>query len=129
MRLGKLKRLDKVGFLTALAAAFIALAGCALGVGLPHARATQWLASSGLLFTLAGVIQLEVSGFFEKFLPQFMDESKHPYGPPSTITREIIDDPDRPKEMWARCIFFHHPRTGFWLIVVGTLIQIWAAWA
>ena len=124
MRLGKLRRWDRVGFLAALAAGIIALAACAFGIGLPQTRPSQWLASSGLLFTLAGVMQLEVSGFFEKFLPQLMDENKYPYGPPSTITREIIDDPDRPKQTWVRYIFFHHPRTGFWLIVGGTLIQI-----
>jgi len=48
------------------------------------------------LATAAGVVQLEVSGLFQKIMDVYGDEEKYPYGPPSHITRQIIDNPDRP---------------------------------
>lgn len=88
----------------------------------------KWLASSGLLSIASGVVQLEVSGLFQKIMDVYGDEEKYPYGPPSHITRQIIDDPDRPVIMWVRNVCFFNIRTGFWLIVGGTFIQLAAVW-
>lgn len=89
----------------------------------------KWLASAGLLATAAGVFQLEVSGFFDKIMAEYGDSEKYPYGPPSSITREIIDNPDTPVRTWLRNVLFRRVRTGFWLIVMGTLAQVVAVWA
>jgi|GEM_PF-1913785 len=89
----------------------------------------KWIGTSGLLATITGLFQLEVSGLFEKIMEKFSDETKFPYGPPSHITRQIIDNPDAPLRTWFRNTFFFKVSTGFWLIVIGTIIQILAVWA
>lgn len=86
------------------------------------------LATSGLLATLSGVVQLEVSGLFAKITEHYSDEAKYPYGPPSHITREIIYDPDAPFREWVRGMAYFNTATGFWLIVVGTSLQVLAVW-
>ena len=98
---------------------------CALG-GLPSGA--KWVGTSGLLATVTGVVQLEVSGLFEKILTQYGDAENYPYGPPSYITREIIDNPDRPFATWLRNTCYFNARTGFWLIVFGTMTQVLAVW-
>lgn len=88
----------------------------------------KWIGTSGLLATVTGVVQLEISGLFEKIITHYTDEEKYPYGPTSYITREIIDNPDQPILSWLKYTCFFELRTGFWLIVIGTFLQIWAVW-
>jgi hypothetical protein len=91
-------------------------------------NAAKWVGTSGLLATVTGVIQLEVSGLFEKIRTHYGDAERYPYGAPSYITREIIDNPDRPYATWLRNTCFFNARTGFWLIVLGTMTQVLAVW-
>jgi hypothetical protein len=88
----------------------------------------KWIATTGLLTTIAGVIQLEISGLFEKVMEHYGNEGSYPYGPPSHITRQIIDNPDRPVVTWLRNTLFFNVKTGFWLIVSGTATQAVAVW-
>lgn len=88
----------------------------------------KFLASAGLIATAAGLFQLDISGLFEKIMDEYGDFEKYPYGPPSHITREIIDNPDTPIRTWFRSRCFFDIRTGFWIIVIGTLIQVLAVW-
>jgi hypothetical protein len=89
---------------------------------------SKWIESAGLIFDIAGVVQLEISGLFEDFLEKYGDDEKYPYGPPSHITREIIDNPDTPIRTWIRNTAFFEKRTGFWLLVLGFVFQITANW-
>ena len=88
----------------------------------------KWVGTAGLLATVTGVVQLEVSGFFEKIMEHYGNEKGYLYGPPSYVTREIIDNPDRPVSTWIRNVCFFYAKTGFWFIVLGTLIQACAVW-
>lgn len=90
--------------------------------------AARWFATSGLLATVAGFVQLDISGLFDKISEKYGDENKYSHGPPSFITREIIDIPDRILFSWFRGTAFFNSSTGYWLIVVGTLIQVVAVW-
>lgn len=122
------KRYERKSFvlLILISAFLLAKAILATAFGLPNAG--KWLGSFGLLLTITGVIQLEISGLFDKVIAHYVDDEKFPDGPPSYITREIIDNPDAPILSWLRNICFFNLRTGFWLIVVGTVAQILAVW-
>lgn len=111
-----------------LLVATVFCAGVGLWVMFAGTTGGKWFASSGLLATAAGVVQLEVSGLFQKIMDVYGDEEKYPYGPPSYVTRQIIDNPDRPLRTWVRNICFFDIRTGFWLIIGGTLVQVVAVW-
>lgn len=88
----------------------------------------KWISTGGLLASLAGFIQLDISGFFQRVVRETADDEKHPYGPPSRITREIIYDPDAPVRMDISGKIYFDPKTGFWLIVTGTVLQLFALW-
>ncbi|SRR5258708_1347717 len=93
-----------------------------------HGRSGKWLSSAGLMFDIAGIAQLDIVGFFEEILNRYSDEKKYPYGPPSHITRRIIDNPDTPVPNWiGRKLFYEH-QTGFHLIVAGFLLQLAGTW-
>lgn len=122
------KRYERVAFVVLL---LLTIASAIAGVycvlwALP--TGAKWVGTSGLLATVTGVVQLEVSGLFEKILTQYGNAEKYPYGPPSYITREIIDNPDRPFSTWLRNTCYFNARTGFWLIVLGTMTQVVAVW-
>lgn len=85
---------------------------------------SKWVESAGLIFDIAGVVQLEISGLFEHYLEKYGDVGKYPYGPPSHITRQIIDNPDTPIRTWIRNTAFFEKRTGFWLLVIGFFFRL-----
>ena len=122
-----MKRFERFGFnvLLSLTLAAGVLGLYAILAALPTAG--RWIASTGLLAVVTGVVQLEISGLFEKIMEHYSNEEKYPYGPPSRVTRQTIDNPDRPFT-WLHNICYFDVRTGFWLIVLGTFTQIAAVW-
>lgn len=122
------KRYERKSFI--LLSAFTVGAGVfgIMGLALGWPISSKLLATSGLLSTVTGVVQLEISGLFERILNEYGNDEKYPYGPPSYITREIIDNPDHPIRTKLRNAAFFNTATGFWLIVVGTIIQMVAVW-
>ncbi|SRR5258708_3811635 len=89
----------------------------------------KWINSAGLLFDVGGVVQLHISGLFDQIIEQYGDEEKYPYGPPSHITRRIIDNPDEPVRMWLRTFLFFDGNTGFYLLLAGFAFQLVGTWA
>lgn len=123
-----IKRFDRRAFVLLLAMTIAAAAIAAYSVAVSGPAAAKWTSTTGLLATVTGIVQLEVSGLFDKIFHRYLDEERYPGGPPSYITREIIDNPDRPFATALRNVCFFNMRTGFWLIVVGTLIQVGGTW-
>ena len=122
------KRNERLAFsVLLLATAFIA-ALALYCIAFRWSNAGKLTATAGLLATLTGVFQLEVAGLFARILDTYGDDEKYPYGPPSYISREVIDNPDTPIRTWLRTYAFFNPATGFWFIVSGTLIQVVAVW-
>jgi hypothetical protein len=119
---------------------FVALlfAGCtSIGLALfdhslrtfhPFISEARLISSAGLIFDIAGIVQLEISGAFESILDEYSDEDAYPYGPPSHITRRIIEDPDTPIRNSLYNHLFNEHRTGFMLIVIGFAFQLLGVW-
>ncbi|UPK31251.1 hypothetical protein [Bradyrhizobium sp. 195] len=99
-----------------------------IGFGFAADARGKWINSAGLLFDVSGVIQLHISGLFEDILRHFGDEEKFPYGPPSNITRKIIDNPDVPVRMWLRNNLFFEATTAFYLLLAGFVFQLIGTW-
>jgi hypothetical protein len=93
-----------------------------------HVTVAKLLGSSGLFFDIAGIIQLEVSGVFDKWIERYGDIEKYPYGPPSHITRQIIDDVGRPIRTSIRNFLFFQHHTGIGLLILGFVLQLSAVW-
>lgn len=107
------------------------LAVACLAIGWMHAAPGlrgKWVNSAGLMFDVGGVIQLHISGLFDEIVSKYGDEEKYPFGPPSHITRKIIDDPDRPIRMWTRTFLFLESTTGFYLLLAGFAFQLMGTW-
>jgi hypothetical protein len=88
----------------------------------------KWCGSAGLFFDIAGIVQLEISGFFDKWLEKYGDIEKYPGGPPSHITRQLseLGNPDEPIRTWFRNTAYFDHRAGFWLLVAGFAFQLTA---
>ncbi|MGL4959600.1 MAG: hypothetical protein ACRC67_00090 [Inquilinus sp.] len=86
------------------------------------------LGTAATLAQLAGVVQLDVTEFWDRVITPYFDEEKYPFGPPSYITRQIIDNPEAPIRMSIRATLFTRSITGFWLIVGGTFFSAVAIW-
>nr|WP_295237898.1 hypothetical protein [uncultured Brevundimonas sp.] len=116
--------------LVCVTAAFVVLAAISFAPAYPQAMGStsDLFGTAGLLAALAGFVQLDVAGLFKRLLDEYSDDIAYPFGPTSKVTREIIDNPDRPVRTTLRNHLFFRPRTGFWLIVSGTGLQIVSLW-
>lgn len=117
-----MKRTEKRVLIIVLA---LALASVGAAVIVP-VEADKWLNRAGLLFDIAGLVQLEIAGLFKFFSEEYADDKKYPYGPPSHITREIVDNDMTVSR--ARGLLFSTPQTGFMLIVLGCTLQLIGTW-
>jgi hypothetical protein len=88
----------------------------------------RWLSSAGLMLDIGGIIQLELSGAFEKLFERYSDLEQYPGGPPSRITRQIIDDPDSPVRTWMRNTLFFEHGTGLNFLIAGFVFQLLGVW-
>jgi hypothetical protein len=77
---------------------------------------------------IAGIIQLELSGAFDSIINKYGDSEKYPHGPPSPITRQIIDNPDTPVLNRVQGQLFFQHRTGIWLLIAGFVLQLCGVW-
>lgn len=99
----------------------------ATSIGLAFVQdSALWINRAGLLLDIAGILQLEVSGWLNSALDVYGDEERYPYGPPSSFTRHegIIDDPDAPVKTWIKIRLFGDVQTGLYLILAGCAVQL-----
>ncbi len=122
------KRFERWSFVLLLLATGCCVAATGWQLATDGKSAAKFLGSAGLLATVAGLFQLDISGLFERILKAYDDSDEYPGGPPSHIERQIMDNPDRPMRTRLRNLCFFDARTGFWIIVIGTLVQVVAVW-
>ncbi len=121
MRLG-FKRVEKIMLLALLVTTAVSVI-CAFFI-----CGSKLLATGGLLLTIAGIMQLEVTDFFRDIFDEYNDETKYPGGPPSSIARRVIDNPDTPNANMIESILFYQRKTGVYFLIVGSALQIVAVW-
>jgi hypothetical protein len=114
-------------FLLLLAVGFL-IASLVGMTSFPHVTVAKLVGSSGLFLDIAGIVQLESSGAFEKLMDKYGNVEDYPYGPPSHVTRRIIDDADAPLKTALRNHLFFEHRTGIWFLVAGFVLQLSAVW-
>lgn len=110
--------------IAAIACTSIAIAG----LHFDHVPMAKWLNTASGFFGLSAIFQARTSGWFDSVLEVYGDDKKFPYGPPSHITREIIDNPDTPIRTWLRNTLFFEARTALLLGIVGIVSAMIAAW-
>jgi hypothetical protein len=95
-----------------------------------HAHSGKWLSSAGLMFDIAGIAQLDIGTFFQVLLDRYSDDEKYPKGPPSHFTRRLFAEfnPDQPIRSWINDNLFYQHRTGFYLLVLGFVLQLIGTW-
>ena len=93
-------------------------------------KALKLLNSSALILSIAGLIQLEITGLFEKVFNYYADQQKYPFGPPSHFNRELIEthNPETPIRTWIWINLYENRMTGFWIILTSIAIQLVAIW-
>jgi hypothetical protein len=89
----------------------------------------KWLSTAGLLFDIAGIVQLEISGLFDDLMKRYADRygdasADHPGGLPGHVLRRLEAHWDRP----IRSFLFFDLKTGFGLIFLGCVVQIAGVW-
>jgi hypothetical protein len=80
------------------------------------------------LFALSSLLQLQLCGWFDAVMRRYDNVTEFPYGPPSIVTRQIIDDPDHPLQTIIRNAFFFDPKSGLVLAIFGIFTAIAATW-
>lgn len=123
-----IKRLTKIGFICCLGASVVSLGFSLWSVWGSPAMSGKLVNSGGILLALAGVLQLEVSNFFQRIFAEYSDLHRYPGWAPSHIARQTIDNPDRPVVTKVRNLFFFEVRMALWLIIAGTFLQLIGVW-
>ena len=95
----------------------------------PLLPASKLFSTTSALAALVAILQLDVAGLFEKLMSIYGDDKEFPYGPPSHITREVIDNPDTPIRSWIKAKAFFDPATGYWLAIISILLAVIGTWA
>lgn len=119
-----IKRLTKIAFLSCLGASVISLIFGVWSVWELPAISGKLVTSGGILMALAGVLQLEISNFFQNLFAEYSDIERYPGWAPSHIARQVIDNPDRPIATKVRNLSFFDVQTALWLVIAGTFLQL-----
>ena len=89
--------------------------------------AGKWLSTAGLLFDVAAIVQLEISGLFDRIARKYEDMDKYPGGPPSHFARRFLENTNLSKRV--NYFLFFDLRTGFYLLIFGCSLQLAGVWA
>lgn len=116
-----MKKLEKALLLLTIFAAIITLTGSMF------VFTTKMLSSSSILFGISGLLQLELTGFFDEI---FYDLSEAAEGGvyPSNIYRHIILNPEIPVCTFLVELIYYNRKCGLGLLLFGSCIQLTCVW-
>ena len=119
---------DRLVFLLVLAIGVAVFLAAVFGYVSGKLPGQKLLNTCSVAVGVASILQLRVSGWFDAVISEFGDEGKYPYGPPSYITRQIIDDPDHPIRTLVRNYVFFDANFGAHLAILSLLLAMIAIW-
>jgi len=119
---------EKSIFLLLLLVSIMCIVGGVLGATYKNIPSAKLANTASALLGLASMLQLRISGWFDGVMRIYSDQARYPYGPPSHVTREIIDNPDHPIRTWLRNALFFDPNFGAYLAVASLLMALAAVW-
>ncbi|WP_181165111.1 MULTISPECIES: hypothetical protein [unclassified Mesorhizobium] len=125
-----MKRTSKAALILMLALTVVATGLAILSAWSGDPRTSKLFLTASTFAGIVAAVQLEVAGFFGKLFDEYSDGKKYPFGPPSHITREIIDHPDWALFAGIRDTLFFDTRFAFWIALLSfvlSLIGIWLA--
>lgn len=120
----------KLGTLVVLLLALMASVAASIYASISGCWPTGKLLSTASAFAaLAGIVQLTVSGLWEKTIAYYEDRpAEFPYGAPSNVMREIIWNPDTPIRSSIRSYIVFNTSTALWLAVISAIFGGLGAW-
>jgi hypothetical protein len=88
----------------------------------------RWAGTVSGLAVCAAFFQYATTRWIAQVMEEYDNTEKYPYGPPSHITRSIIDNPDAPVQMTVRSYLFYDPSLTAWLGLVAGVFAILSYW-
>lgn len=116
-----MKRLEKIFLLLSIASAMLTL--CLA----PFSYTSKMISSSSVLFGIAGLLQLELTGFFDKVFRDLSDAADAGVYP-SHIYRNIITNPGQPLRTFIKDLIYYNRKCGYSFLLIGSVIQIISIW-
>lgn len=112
------QRLDRGLFVVTL---LLACASLLFALRYDHVR---WIATSGLLFDIAGILQLKTSDYFAGILDRHLERDTAS----TRFARWGSDEPKQAISARLRNQLFFDGQTGFAFLVFGSILQLLAIW-
>ncbi|MDG4895583.1 hypothetical protein P9272_18595 [Mesorhizobium sp. WSM4976] len=123
-----MKRASKAVLVVMLALTVVAIAFAVWGVISGDPRTSRFFQTASTFAAIVAAVQLDVAGVFGRLFDEYSDATKYPFGPPSHITREIIDHPDWMLFGGFREILFYDTRFAFWIAVLSFVLSLIGIW-
>ncbi len=83
--------------------------------------------STSILFGIAGLVQLELTGFFDMVF-QSLSEAAEAGIYPGNIYRQIISNPETPCRTFIKELIYFNRKFGLGLLLLSAFIQPGAIW-
>lgn len=68
---------------------------------------SRWAGTAAGIAVCSAFFQFQTTKWIEHIVQEYGDDEKYPYGPPSHVTRIIIDNPDQPRLSAIRNLLFY----------------------
>lgn len=123
-----MKLASKTVLLIMLALTIVAVGLAVWGACIGDPRTSNLFLTASIFAGVVAAVQLDVAGFFGKLFDVYSDTKKYPFGPPSQVTREMIDHPDWALSSGLRDTLFYDTRFAFWIAMLSFLLSLIGTW-